>query len=104
MTIQVGLLRKFTPKDSTKEVGYFKTIKDFHYPSLKELFDRIEDDLPTFLRPEERYNIFYTVAHHLEGERTIKSWQCQDIIPFDLDGIDLQTRPCGIVHCDPGCP
>lgn len=78
--------------DTTKRnrrKGIFKTIKNFHYPSLKVLFDNIETDLPKFLGEKEHVNLFYTVAHHLEGKRFKSSWQAQNIIPFDLDGIDL---------------
>jgi putative DNA primase/helicase len=89
--IQVMKLRKFVPKDSEtgEEVGYFKAVKGLSYPSLKDCFSNIEQDLKDNIGEKERFNLFYTVAHHLEGKRTKASWQAQDIIPFDLDGIDL---------------
>lgn len=86
--IQVGYLRDFV-SDEGEKVIYFKAVKGFNYPSLKELFDNVEKDLDKFLKKEDQKNLFYTVAHHLEGQRKFKSWQAQDIIPFDLDGIDL---------------
>jgi len=92
LTIQIGKLRKWTPPGETKEVIYFSAIKGFHYQSLKDLFNNVEADLPKFLSEKEQNNIFYTVAHHLEGQRTFKSWQAQDIVPFDLDGIDLDRK------------
>lgn len=88
--IQVGKLRSFiTDEGETKFYFTTKKTKFLQYESLKECFDNAEEDLKRV--PEnERYNLFYTVAHHEEGKRTKKSWQSQDIIPFDLDGIDLE--------------
>jgi len=87
--IQIGTLRTWVQKDGTTSKPYFKNIKGLTYKSLHELLNNIENDLPKFLGKKERYNLFYTVGHHLEGQRKRTSWQCQDIIPFDLDGIDL---------------
>lgn len=87
--IQVGSLRTWIQKDGTESKPYFKPVPKFNYKTLRDLFDNIEADLPSKLGADEHYNLFYTVAHHLEGKRQITSWQGQDIIPFDLDGIDL---------------
>ena len=87
--IQIGTLRTWIQKDGTESKPFFKAIKGFHYQTLKHLFDNIEGDLPKFIGDLGRDKLFYTVGHHLEGQRTKSSWQCQDIIPFDLDGIDL---------------
>lgn len=119
MAIQIGKLRKWTPTGETEEKVFFKTIKGFHYNSLKELFDNVEADLPKHLGEKEQHNLFYTVAHHLEGKRFKSSWQAQDIIPFDLDGIDLERidqypplvaeacgfdlSKCAIVYSGNGC-
>ena len=86
--IQVGKLRTWVPKGETESKAFFKPIKGMYYESLHDCFVKAEEDVKK-LPKEERYNLFYTVAHHLEGQRTKKSWQAQDIIPFDLDGIDL---------------
>lgn len=89
--IQVGKLRKWRPEGATEDVIYFKCIPFFHYKTLKECLDKAEEDIKKFIPNEkERYNIFYTVAHHLQNKRTKASWQAQDIIPIDLDGIDLE--------------
>lgn len=118
--IQIGKLRTWTPQDSDEEKIYFKVIPNFCYRSLKDCFDNIEQDLPKFIPNEkERYNIFYTVAHHLEGKRYKSSWQAQDIIPIDLDGIDLDRideypplvakaldidlNKCAVVYSGNGC-
>ena len=86
--IQIGFLRDWVTQEGTKQI-FFKSIKGLVYPSLRELFDNIEADLGKHLQPDDQQNLFYTVAHHLEGQRKFSSWQAQDIIPFDLDGIDL---------------
>jgi len=90
MTIQIGTLRTWIQKDGTESKPFFKPVRGFNYQNLKDLFDNIVTDLDKNLGTNEQYNLFYTVGHHLEGERTKKSWQCQEIIPFDLDGIDLE--------------
>jgi len=116
--IQVGYLKTFF-NDEGELVRYFRTVKGFAYNDLKELFDNVEADLPKYLKKEDQQNLFYTVAHHLEGERKFKSWQAQNIIPFDLDGIDLDRideyppvlakalgfdlDKCGIVYSGNGC-
>lgn len=87
--LQIGTLRTWEQKDGTQSKPFFKAVSNFHYKTLKECFDNVEQDLPKFMGSKEQYNLFYTVGHHLKGERTKKSWQGQDIIPFDLDGIDL---------------
>jgi len=86
--IQVGYLRDWITQDGEKKI-FFKVIKGLRYPQLKDLFDNIEADLDKVLKTSDQQNLFYTVAHHLEGERKFQSWQAQNIIPFDLDGIDL---------------
>jgi P4 family phage/plasmid primase-like protien len=116
--IQIIELRKWTPPNATEEVTYFKPYHGLKYESLKECFSNIENDLKQFPK-HEHFNLFYTVAHHLDGKRTIDSWQGQDIIPFDLDGIDLNRideyppivakvcefdlEKCAIVYSGNGC-
>lgn len=87
--IQIGTLRTWIQQDGTTSKPFFKAVKGFHYSTLKELFDNVTTDMDKFLGKNEQFNLFYTVGHHLEGQRTKTSWQCQDIVPFDLDGIDL---------------
>lgn len=116
--IQVGYLKTFF-NDEGELIRFFRTVKGFAYNDLKELFDNVEEDLPKYLKKEDQKNLFYTVAHHLEGQRKFKSWQAQNIIPFDLDGIDLDRideyppllaealdidlDKCAIVHSGNGC-
>ena len=117
--LQIGKLRYWTPPNETEEKGFIKMVKGFYYPDLKTMFDNVESDLPKFLNEKEHYNLFYTVAHHLQGKRYKSSWQGQEIIPFDLDGIDLDRideypplvaeacgfdlSKCAIVYSGNGC-
>lgn len=116
--IQIGYLKDWTTDEGEKKV-FFKAVKGLYYKSLKELFDNVDKDLDKFVKPEDRVNLFYTVAHHTEGKRKFSSWQAQDIIPFDLDGIDLNRideypplvakaldidlNKCAIVYSGNGC-
>lgn len=76
--------------------GFFPTT--IVAPSIPDLFLNIEsyiDKIPE----EERYNVHYTLAHVMEGTRTFIS---QDIIPFDIDGIDvgrLEEYIPLVLHC-----
>lgn len=85
--IQIGHLKTWFTKEGEKKV-FFKVVKGVSFKNLNDLFKNVKEKINT-LPEEEKANLFYTVAHHLEGKRTFKSWQGQDIIPFDLDGIDL---------------
>lgn len=51
--------------------------------SLEELFTVV----PKEYAGEK--NIFYTLAEHERGHRSKRAWKSQEIIPFDLDGIDV---------------
>jgi putative DNA primase/helicase len=85
--IQTGYLKSFFNEDG-EAVTFFKAQPALTYSSLRELFNNIEKDIQK-IPEKKRVNLFYTVAHHLEGQRKFKSWQAQDIVPIDLDGIDL---------------
>jgi len=82
--IQLGYFVSGFRADGTK-YEFLKVIGQPTYKNHTELFNNVEKDLPDNLKE----NIFYTVAHHLKGARKYETWQGQDIIPFDLDGIDL---------------
>jgi putative DNA primase/helicase len=75
--LQIGTIRKG-----------FSFIDGFIYPSLGELFERVEKDLPKFLAENDRYNVYFTVAHHLKGKRIGDSFKQQDVIAYDIDGVD----------------
>jgi len=50
--------------------------------------DVINDSADIAKGLSEPVNIFYTLAHHTKGKRTHKSFESQDVLPFDIDGID----------------
>lgn len=77
--IQIGKIRKG-----------FEFIEEIEAQSVPELFKSAKNIVEKI--PEsERYNLFYTLAHHTKGKRSSKddSFRFQEVIPFDVDGIDL---------------
>lgn len=78
--IQLGKIRKG-----------FSFIDGFIYPSIDELFKNVEKDLDKFIAQNEQYNIYFTVAHHLKGKRKGDSFKQQDVIAFDIDGVDTNN-------------
>lgn len=66
-----------------------KPVNDFFYRDLQNLFDNFQTDKDIYLKPDDQWNIYYTVAHLKRGSRKGEDWISQNIIPFDLDGIDL---------------
>ena len=68
----------------------FKFIDGFFYPTIEELFNRVEKDLSKFLGEKEHFNLYFTVAHHLQGKRKLDSFKQQNVVAFDIDGIDLE--------------
>ena len=54
---------------------------------LEELFSE-PNDVVRKIPEKERFNIYYTLAHHREGERNKESFKKQSVIPFDIDDID----------------
>ena len=119
MTIQIGKLRSWIPTGQSKPVGFITLSKGFTYPDIKTMFDNIEKDVAVKVSDKERFNLFYTVANHAEGKREFESWESQNIIPFDLDGIDLEQidkyppllaktldfdlSKCAIIYSGNGC-
>ena len=67
----------------------FSFIKNFKFPNIDELFTYIEKAIPEYVSEEENYNLYFTVAHHLREQRKGDSFQCQQVIAFDIDGIEL---------------
>jgi len=98
--IQLGVLR---------DNKGFQFINGWNYKTLEAMFAGVQADLVTekYLKKDEQYNVFFTVAHHLEGTRSQKSFQSQEHIAFDLDGIDLDRldeyfpKLCKVLELDP---
>lgn len=84
--IQILGLRTYTGRDGIEKISETFFEKNWRAESVPELFKNLKryvDQVPK----EEQYNLFYTVAHCLE-ERGRK-FEEQDIIPIDIDNIDV---------------
>lgn len=84
--IQILGLRTYTGRDGIDKTSETFFERGWRVSSVNELFsnlNRYVEQIPE----NERYNLFYTVAHCLE-ERGRK-FESQDIIPIDIDGIDV---------------
>jgi P4 family phage/plasmid primase-like protien len=59
-------------------------------PTHQVLFTQAEKYIEK-IPPAERWNVFYTTAHHggQGKQRDGASFESQDILPFDIDGIDI---------------
>ena len=98
--IQLGILR---------DNKGFQFCEGWNYENIEAMFKGVEADLigEKFLAVKEQYNIFFTVAHHLEGTRSKKAFKCQEHVAFDLDGIDLDKIDeyfplfCEVLKLDP---
>lgn len=55
-------------------------------PYLLANYETIIEQIP----PEERYNLFWTLAHVEEGKG--RKFISQEIMPFDIDGIDVERK------------
>ena len=77
--IQIGTIR---------DKKGFNFIAGFNYPTIRELFNRVEKDLDKFIAQNEQFNLYFTVAHHLQGKRKADSFKQQNVIAFDIDGVD----------------
>jgi len=87
MFIQLLGLRDYTctKENRLKKRETFYS-KGWRANSVKDLFDNLETYIEQI--PEsERYNMFYTVANCIEDRG--RNLAYQDVIPFDIDDIDL---------------
>jgi P4 family phage/plasmid primase-like protien len=81
----LGLRPWFNEKKGVWDITdstFFK--KNWRAPSLTHLFANLEEYLAK-VKPEERFNLFYTVAICAEGKRQFRE---QANLVFDIDGID----------------
>ena len=79
------------------QLGTLRDKQGFKFNNLtaNNLLDLFSNpDIANSIPIEERYNIFYTIAHHLKGKRKVseKSFQQLDIIPFDIDEMDTSAE------------
>ena len=87
MAIQIIGLRDFVDKNGIKSKKQAFYRKGWRAPSVKELFANIDSYIEK-IPVDERWNLYYTVANCYE-EPTARVFNTQNIIPFDLDGIDM---------------
>ncbi len=91
MAIQILGLREYynkkTQQHELKETFFTKRWRADSVQSLLHNIDSIVDQIPE----QERYNLFYTVASCVEQRG--RHLERQNIIPFDLDGIDTNRLP-----------
>ena len=78
----------------------FQYFDQVNAPSIEELFNKLPDIIAQ-IPSEERWNCYYTLAHHEVGNRITKTFQSQEVIAFDIDGIDTSNYSDYIpVVCD----
>lgn len=81
--------------NSTTGKGYFfqRLAKHISVTNSLSLFKNL-NSIIELIPQEERYNVHYTTANCYppENERDLRRFYSQDIIPIDLDGIDLNRK------------
>jgi len=88
MSVQILGLREYIHPKTKKPAKAEKFFSNkWRAPSVAELFadiDRYMEPIPD----DERYNLYYTAANCLEesGRKLVS----QNVIPFDIDGIDIE--------------
>lgn len=88
--IQILGLRSFFSKEKQKDIVYDAFFdKKWRAPTVADLFANIEKYLEK-IPEKERWNLYYTTAQCLEakGRKMVK----QEVMPFDIDGIDTERR------------
>lgn len=88
--IQLRMTRKFQPRGEAAEKSYDKPFTpDIVATDLAELFAKHKDFLE-LVPQHERWNVYYTIGHASESASGPgRTWRRQDVIPFDIDGIDV---------------
>jgi P4 family phage/plasmid primase-like protien len=87
MSVQLILLRPVPGKtpDAKPKTAHRFTRPPIEAISHRELFENVEKYVAK-IAPEDRWNVFYTVANCAPGE--IRKFLSQDILGFDIDHID----------------
>jgi len=89
---QILGIRAFIPKEGDKKGQELKYHAFFEKGWLADsVFDILQNPMKYVERipPEDRWNIHYCIANNGAGAREFLS---QDVIPFDIDGIDTSIR------------
>lgn len=88
--IQVRKIREFVPDGQSEPAKYDKALEpDLVYSDLRSLLSNPETIIDQ-VNSKERYNLFVTLWHQSDNPeaRAKKVWAEQDIMMFDIDGID----------------
>ena len=87
--IQILGIRSFRDKnDKEKKYDAFFD-KGWGAESVQDLFANLESIIEK-IPAKERYNLYYTACDCVPGEK--RKLQAQHIIPFDIDGIDVDKK------------
>jgi len=98
MNVQILGLRKFHDKQKNHDVMYNAFFKEkWRAESVAHLFKSVDSYL-SVIPTHEQFNLYYTVANCEEKKGRIFSHQ--SVIPFDIDGIDIELRED---YIDPIC-
>lgn len=93
--IQVIRARKFHPQ---ADVAWVYTDPPVLIPALSVLYKKHAEILSKHVAEAERWNLFYTLAHHtgtvdaVTPQRTRATFEYQTVLPFDIDLADT-ARP-----------
>ena len=89
MAIQILGLRPYYDKKAQKQKKKHKLFKEVE--SVRWLFENIDSviqDIPE----SERWNVYYTALNCQPKAKGLRRFQDQKVIPFDIDGIDLEKQ------------
>lgn len=87
--IQIRKLREFVPKGQSEAKRYDAELDiPVNVDSVRELFIHLETYLAQ-IPPAERWNLYYT-SHTCDTPK--RKWKSpQEVLPFDIDGIDVEN-------------
>jgi len=86
MYIQILGLRPYINKEGKEVLAHRFYKKNWRVKSVTGLFQNL-DEVLSWIPQEERYNLYYTAANCNESEKP-RDFAFQNIIPFDIDGIN----------------
>lgn len=92
--LQIRKIREFIPKGETDSAKYDKPLDpDLVFKDIKELLSALPETIEK-VPTTERYNLYVTLWEQstVAGEREKKVWSHQDLLMFDIDGIDAEAR------------
>jgi len=89
--LQLRKVRFHTPAGETEPKKYDSPLTpDIVVKDLPHLLDNLDSILKEIPKAE-RFNLFCTVGHVAENGEKSRSWASQDMLFFDIDGIDIKA-------------